>query len=87
MPYISKDKRAEIYDEDNNSIILDTINKPGELNYAITEMAINYAESKGHSYTTYNEIVGILECAKLEFYRRSIAHYEDEKMEINGDVY
>ena len=30
---------------------------------------------------------GALESAKLEFYRRVVAPYEDEKMNLNGDVY
>ena len=32
-------------------------------------------------------MVGVLECAKLELYRRMAAPYEDEKIEDNGDVY
>ena len=41
----------------------------------------------GKSYSVMNEIVGALECAKLEMYRRIYAPYEDEKIEANGDVY
>ena len=29
----------------------------------------------------------MLECAKLELYRRVAAPYEDEKIDQNGDVY
>ena len=32
-------------------------------------------------------LVGVLECAKLELYRRLAAPYEDLKIEDNGDVY
>ena len=34
-----------------------------------------------------NELVGVLECAKIELYRRIAAPYEDDKSRINGDVY
>ena len=30
--------------------------------------------------------MGVLECCKLEFYRRVAAPYEDIKIEENGDV-
>jgi len=39
------------------------------------------------SYSDYNALVGVLECAKLEFYRRAVAAYEDKKIKENGDVY
>jgi hypothetical protein len=87
VPYISKDRRGEIWDEETARIEVAFIHTPGELNYAFTEMLKEYAELKGHSYTTYNEIVGILECCKLEMYRRLAATYEDEKIVQNGDVY
>jgi len=32
-------------------------------------------------------VTGVLECAKLELYRRIAAPYEDTKIEENGDVY
>ena len=38
------------------------------------------------SYQTYNDIVGVLDCAKMEIYRRLVAKYEDAKVEENGDV-
>ena len=34
-----------------------------------------------------NAIIGALECAKLELYRRVAAPYEDDKIIENGDVY
>jgi len=38
-------------------------------------------------YSNLNELIGVLECAKLELYRRVAAPYEDEKALINGDVF
>jgi len=42
---------------------------------------------KGVKYATLNTVIGVLECAKLELYRRVVADYEDQKCEENGDVY
>jgi hypothetical protein len=41
----------------------------------------------GKNYKHINEIIGVLECAKQEFYRRVAAPYEDTKIQENGDVY
>ena len=61
---------------------------PGELNFALTQVVLTYIKHRGGvSYTTINECVGALECAKLELYRRSGATYEDRKCWENGDVY
>lgn len=32
-------------------------------------------------------MVGALESAKLELYRRKVSPYEDQKIEANGDVW
>ena len=60
---------------------------PGQLNYRITKECIKYITILGATYKTFNEIIGVLECAKLEFYRRQLAAYEDQKRNQNGDVY
>ena len=62
---------------------------PGELNYLLTFLVNQYLFRHGEtpSYTDYNEVVGVLECMKLELYRRLIAPYENKKKEQNGDVY
>jgi hypothetical protein len=39
------------------------------------------------SYQSINDVLGALEGAKLEFYRRIAAPYEDTKIQENGDVY
>lgn len=38
-------------------------------------------------YVELNEVVGALESAKLELYRRIVGPYEDKKSAENGDVY
>ena len=81
MPYIKP--------EDRNAILLDetTIEEAGELNYYITTIINWYINKNTKCYTTLNEVIGVLECAKLELYRRIVAPYEDIKIEENGDVY
>lgn len=81
MPYIKP--------EDRTQILADQlfIEDAGELNYFITTIINNYIIKNTKSYTTLNEVIGVLECAKLELYRRIVAPYEDAKIEQNGDVY
>ena len=59
----------------------------GELNYIITKICLKYLEDNGLRYQTINDIMGSLEGAKAEFYRRVVAPYEDEKIKENGDVF
>lgn len=61
---------------------------PGELSYAITSLVAGYVRRQGGvSYQTINDVMGVLEGVKAEFYRRVAAQYEDKKMALNGDVY
>lgn len=79
MPYIKPEDRTD-------NAELHPINA-GELNYAITKLCLGYLGRMSPNYAVYNSIVGVLESAKLEFYRRAVATYEDEKIKENGDVY
>lgn len=81
MPYIDKNARFDL-----DSLFRNAQN-PGELNYQITTLCTRYALLKGTSYQTANDIIGALEGAKLEFYRRYVGPYEDRKIWENGDVY
>lgn len=81
MPYIKKEDREKFAPS------VGTINTPGELNYLITQLLIKYQKTKGLSYQTISEITSSVENAKLEFYRRVVAPYEDKKIAENGDVY
>ncbi len=58
----------------------------GELNYAITSLILDFLP-KAPRYADYNAVLGALEAAKLEFYRRAAAPYENQKAFDNGDVY
>jgi hypothetical protein len=61
--------------------------KPGELNYAISQLIKGYIAMNGRSYTTFNAVAGVLSCLSMEVYRRLTAVYEDEKMSESGDVF
>jgi hypothetical protein len=90
MPYIKKEQRERILKEFGHGtkyIVIDAINLSGELNYAITVLLNRWLERNGVNYTELNMLMGVLECAKLELYRRIAAPYEDEKIQQNGDVY
>jgi len=83
MPYIPEDERAEL---DGACNFVNSNTSPGELNYVITMMLQRYVGHQ-HGYTFYNEVIGVLECVKQEFYRRLVVPYEEKKKEENGDVY
>jgi hypothetical protein len=59
---------------------------PGQLNFAISTLLLNYIEFHGLSYARINDVMGALEGAKQEFYRRVAVPYEDLKIEQNGDI-
>lgn len=78
MPYIKK-----VFREDLKKRTPETA---GELNYEITCLIQTYIKNNGKDYQNINDVIGALEGAKLEFYRRIVAPYEDLKIEENGDV-
>ena len=83
MPYIKETKRLDFQAQPLDEIY---INNPGELNYLITYLCDQYWQQSGN-YQGINDIVGALEGAKMEFYRRVAAPYENVKSAENGDVY
>ena len=84
MPYIPQRSRDSIIDA-TGKVDPTAIETVGELNFAITYLMNTFC--KGDSYTAFNEVMGVVESAKLEFYRRRVAPYEDRKSSENGDVY
>lgn len=82
MPYIPEKDRIRL-----TRVGRDIATKPGELNYVITNEIMHYIGAKGVSYTTINDVIGALEAAKLEFYRRVAVPYEEDKIRVNGDIY
>lgn len=82
MPYIKKEKREVVL-----PFTVHSAECAGDLNYVFTKFIISYVERKGLNYQVVNDIVGALEGAKIEFYRRIASDYEDLKIAQNGDVY
>lgn len=81
MPYIKQERRDAILAGARPQ-------NAGELNYAITVVVDQYVQDQGGiRYAHLNEVVGAMECAKLELYRRLAAPYEDQKIAEAGDVY
>ena len=78
MPYITPERREAIL----------AGAKPqdsGELNFAITVVVDSYLKDKGEiRYAHLNEVIGAIDCAKLELYRRVAAPYEDKKIAEHG---
>jgi hypothetical protein len=90
MPYINSQDR-EKFEEDLKNLSQNIISI-GEMNYCISLLISNFIDDVHNvegkvSYHHYNELIGVLECAKLELYRRLVAPYEDIKITDNGDVY
>lgn len=85
MPYIIASRREDLMSGNADPMT------PGELNYVITELIQDYLWMKNDEsrigYADLNEVIGVLESCKLEFYRRLCAMYEDSKMAENGDCY
>lgn len=88
MPYIKK--------EDRRKFTVPLMNlqpeTEGELNYCISMLCHDYLKRKSNDdkysarYATHNSVIGVLDCAKMELYRRLTAPYEDKVMKENGDI-
>lgn len=84
MPYIKQEDRPKF---DESAVRIGTAAEcAGDLNYAITVIAHTYLKKKGIRYSNINEVVGALECCKLEIYRAIAAPYENDKITENGPV-
>lgn len=80
MPYVELGVRASLNEGRVPS-------KPGELNYAMSQLIKGFLAENGRSYTSFNAVAGVLSCLSMEVYRRLTAPYEDSKMSDNGDVW
>lgn len=87
MPYIPQNRRDEIQDELTVDGLNWTPQNAGDLNFLVTCFIDNYIIEHGVRYANVNEMIGALECCKLELYRILIAPYEDVKINENGGVY
>lgn len=95
MPYIKKEDRNQLTftasDSNRQSapeqgLYYERLETAGELQYAMALMFKSYIERKGLNYQHCNDIMGALAGAQMEFYRKIVAPYEEEKIVENGDV-
>jgi hypothetical protein len=92
MPYIKQEYRDkldstidQLAEEIKNIHVNNSAQtRDGLLNYSLTRLLNNvFADARYHDY---NELIGMLECCKLEYYRKSIGPYEELKETENGSV-
>lgn len=87
MPYIPQQQRFVIQDDLMVEGLDWTPKNAGELNFLVSTFIANYIRTKGLKYAVVNEMIGALECAKMELNRVIIGPYEDIKIAENGAVY
>lgn len=86
MPYIANKKIRQNIDH-HLAFVDEMMYSAGHLNYAMTRLAVNYVKRHKRGYFVFLIVMGTFFCAALEFYRRWVAPYEDEKIKENGDVW
>jgi hypothetical protein len=94
MPYISQDLRSQIDESltiddcvSEIKLIISQAKMKGVANYTISRILLNLLKpNTGWTYSSLCDVIGTLECVKLEIYRRLISEYEDKAIEKNGDV-
>lgn len=93
MPYINQADRPDIcrkYNDDSiqvdgTVIFASNVDTAGELQYAIAELIKEFI-GKDYKYQNLNDVMGALAGAQQEFYRQTVAPYEDIKIAENGGV-
>lgn len=80
MPYLKFNEKEQLLDHPYPT-------RPGELNFLITDLCLRYWTKSPQNYQALNDIMGALEGAKQEFYRRKAVPYEEIKIRENGDCY
>lgn len=88
MPYIKPADR-EPFEQSIQTLLTALGDSPqfeGKLNYIISRLIDGLCD-KNRGYAQINRIVGVLDCTKMEFYRRIAINYEESVRQVNGDVY
>ena len=89
MPYIAKSERVKFESILNDFSKILEVNdlSAGDMNFLLTSLLYRFSKKTTPNYKKYNEIIGVFECAKIEFYRRLISEYEEKKIKENGDFF
>ena len=77
MPYIPNSERQKVSDG--------KLPHAGAFNYAVHQLIDQYFDQHNRNYQSVNDIIGALDCVKMELYRRMVADYEEIKILQNGD--
>jgi len=85
MPYIKQEDRNKFKDLEME-LGFETPKTAGELQYVIAVMIKAFMSESEGRYQDMNNVMGALNGANLEFYRRTVAPYEDLCIALNGDV-
>ena len=86
MPYIKQERRQELNQKMQSLLDISPTLSSGDLNYIISNL-LNTHLNNAVNYEKCNSVVGILECAKLEFYNKLATPYENVKIAENGGLY
>ena len=73
MPYIPQERRDEIHNQLVGMGQHWTPTNAGDLNWLVSNFVDNMLAENGIRYAHLNEMIGALECCKLELYRRIAA--------------
>lgn len=84
MPYIIRERR-DVFDN-ALKVLAGEVNSEGELNYCIYKLSMLFIERIGESYSNLSMCSSAMEHAKLEWYRKMLVPYEEEKIRENGDI-
>jgi len=93
MPYIKPEQR-ELLDPVIDAVAEEIIaidrssaesQWTGMMNYAVSRLAVKLLPAR--NYNSMSRMHGVLADVPMEWYRRMMAPYEDEKIAQNGDVY
>lgn len=84
MPYITQERRRA-FDKALEELAPEVSNQ-GEMNYCIYKLASLVIDRIGESYENLSMCSSAMEHAKLEWYRKRLAPYEDKKIDENGDI-
>lgn len=84
MPYIDKQSRVAL--EHQLQPLGEMIKGPGELNYVLTRLVMEFITTNGLNYNIIALVTGVLQNVSTELYRRVFVRYEERKIAENGDI-
>jgi hypothetical protein len=84
LPYIKKECREKL--DFYLNPLGDLTHNEGELNYAITRLALKYVLRRDVNYANLSTVIGTLRLVAAELEHRVVNDYEFIKRNANGDV-